>query len=356
MLVPKLRFKEFKNTYSTDNIGNLCKIQTGKSNTQDKVNNGIYPFYVRFAIIEHSNKYIFDCEAVLTVGDGVGTGKVYHYINGKFDCHQRVYVMNNFKNISGKYFYYIFSKDFHKRVQTMTAKTSVDSVRFEMIDKMNIFYPEFKEQNKVANFLSLLDKKIELQTKKIEVLKLYKKGLSKIIFTNNVNDTVKLKDISNIYKGKQINKENMMDFGPYYVLNGGINISGYTDSYNENENTISISEGGNSCGYVNFNKVKYWSGGHCYSINPKEKVILNNYLFQLLKYNEPRIMDLRIGSGLPNIQKKSLENYSVNIHILSYQYIIGKQLTNFDNKIEFESYKLNKLERLKKGLMQNMFV
>lgn len=50
----------------------------------------------------------YDCEAVLTAGDGVGTGKVFHYINGKFAAHQRVYIMNNFRGIDGKYFYYYF--------------------------------------------------------------------------------------------------------------------------------------------------------------------------------------------------------------------------------------------------------
>ena len=53
---------------------------------------------------------MFDCEAVLTVGDGVGTGKVFHYVNGKFDLHQRVYAMTNFSDVSGKYFYYYFKQ------------------------------------------------------------------------------------------------------------------------------------------------------------------------------------------------------------------------------------------------------
>ena len=74
---------------------------------------------------------------------------------------------------------------------------------------------------------------------------------------------IKLVDICEISKGSQLNRTDMVDDGKYYVQNGGIDISGYTNEYNTEENTISISEGGNSCGYVNYNKEKFWAGGHC---------------------------------------------------------------------------------------------
>ena len=93
--------------YNIFKFKDICNIQTGKSNTQDKCDDGIYPFYIRSENIERSNNYIFDCEAVLTIGDG-NIGKVFFYENGKFDCHQRVYVLNNFKNVLGKYVYYYF--------------------------------------------------------------------------------------------------------------------------------------------------------------------------------------------------------------------------------------------------------
>lgn len=89
--IPEIRFKGFSGDWEIRKTSELCSISTGKNNTQDKVPEGKYPFYVRSAIIERSNNYLFDEKAVLTVGDGVGTGKVYHYVNGKYDLHQRVY-------------------------------------------------------------------------------------------------------------------------------------------------------------------------------------------------------------------------------------------------------------------------
>ena len=76
----------------------------------------------------------------------------------------------------------------------------------------------------------------------------------------------KLHQISLLSKGEQLGKNAMSSTGPYYVLNGGKEPSGYTNNYNTEANTISISEGGNSCGYVNYNTEKYWSGGHNYTL------------------------------------------------------------------------------------------
>lgn len=106
---------------------------------------------------------MFDEEAVLTVGDGVGTGKVFHYVNGKYDLHQRVYRMFDFsEEITAKYFYYYFSNHFYDRVMAMTAKTSVDSVRYEMIADMDIALPKVKEQMAISAYFEQLDNLITL--------------------------------------------------------------------------------------------------------------------------------------------------------------------------------------------------
>ena len=153
----------FSHSWEQRKAKDLCSISTGKSNTQDSIEDGIYPFYVRSPIVEHSNRFLFDEEAVLTVGDGVGTGKVFHYVNGKYDLHQRVYRMFDFsEDISAKYFYYFFSTHFHNRVMSMTAKTSVDSVRYEMISEMDIQYPCSKEQKLISGFFDAMDDLITL--------------------------------------------------------------------------------------------------------------------------------------------------------------------------------------------------
>ena len=144
----------------------LCNIGTGKSNTQDQVEDGIYPFYIRSDIPVKSNKYLYDCEAVITIGDG-NIGRVFHYVNGKFDLHQRCYKMTDFQDIWGKYFYYFFSTRFYDRAMKMTAKATVDSVRLEMISEMDIWKPTaIDEQKKIAEFFANLDNLITLHQRK----------------------------------------------------------------------------------------------------------------------------------------------------------------------------------------------
>ncbi|MBL0583377.1 restriction endonuclease subunit S [Aeromonas caviae] len=136
-------------------IGSVLSITTGARNTQDKVDDGRYPFFVRSQTVERINTYSFDGEAVLTAGDGVGTGKIFHYVNGKFDFHQRVYLMYNFgERVSGYFFYLYFSNNFFERIMSMTAKSSVDSVRREMIADMKMVLPSKVEQTAIANVLS----------------------------------------------------------------------------------------------------------------------------------------------------------------------------------------------------------
>lgn len=181
---PRWRFPEFREAeeWEPKVISDVCSVSTGKSNTQDKIVTGEYPFYVRSSIIEKSKKYLYDEEAVLTVGDGVGTGKVYHYVNGKYDLHQRCYRLYNFKSILGKFVFYFFSTHFYNRVSRMTAKNSVDSVRMSMITEMPLFLPPLPEQQKIADCLSSLDERITAQEAKVAALREHKKGLMQRLF------------------------------------------------------------------------------------------------------------------------------------------------------------------------------
>ena len=149
---------------------------------------------MRSSIVERSNRYLFDEEAVLTVGDGVGTGKVFHYVDGKYDLHQRVYRMFDFeKDISAKYFFYYLSKNFYDRVMAMTAKTSVDSVRYEVIADMDIIVPHIKEQKFIADIFQNFDYLITLHQRKLEKLKIIKKSMLENLFPQNGEKTPKIR-------------------------------------------------------------------------------------------------------------------------------------------------------------------
>lgn len=131
----------------------LCNVQTGDKDTVEAIDNGEYPFFVRSQTVERINSYTFDCEAVLTAGDGVGVGKVFHHVNEKFDFHQRVYMMNNFKFTSGKFFFNFLASMFHKVALEGGAKSTVDSLRMPLFMNFPIVVPPRNEQDSIVAFL-----------------------------------------------------------------------------------------------------------------------------------------------------------------------------------------------------------
>lgn len=184
--VPEWRFPQFTDAWEQRKAKEICSIGTGKSNTQDQVDDGKYPFYIRSDVPVRSNKYLYDCEAVITIGDG-NIGKVFHYVNGKFDLHQRCYKMTDFKDIWGKYFFYYFSTKFYDRAMKMTAKATVDSVRLEMISEMDIKKPpQISEQKQIAEFFANLDNLITLHQRKLAEMEKQKKSLTQLLLTGIV--------------------------------------------------------------------------------------------------------------------------------------------------------------------------
>lgn len=120
---------------------------------------------------------------------------------------------------------------------------------------------------------------------------------------------VKLKDITKFSKGTQINGKNLIDDGAYSYLNGGINPSGKWNEFNVAENTVTISEGGNSSGYVNYMNEAFWCGAHCYYLydGPKN----SKYLYYALKSQQERLFRIRSGACMPNIKKSDLGNFII---------------------------------------------
>ena len=118
---------------------------------------------------------------------------------------------------------------------------------------------------------------------------------------------IRLKDITSFDKGKQINGDKLISDGKYDYLNGGTKPSGKWNEYNTNGNAIAVSEGGNSCGYVNFMNNPFWCGAHCYYLYDIKCNI--KYLYYALKSQQDRIMKLRSGACMPNIKKSDLGNF-----------------------------------------------
>lgn len=185
----------------------IADITTGNMDTQNKNDEGIYPFYVRSPIVEHSDEYSFDdTEAILMAGDGVGAGRVFHLVSGKYGCHQRVYRLNNFKGVSARFLKYYLEVVFPMIMDYGSAKSTVDSVRLPMIQGVDVVMFDIKEQQKIVCFLD--DKVSEIEAiisktkKSIEEYKLYKQAVITESVTKGLDSTVPMKDSGIEWIGK----------------------------------------------------------------------------------------------------------------------------------------------------------
>jgi len=255
------------------------------------------------------------------------------------------------------------SSDVRAFFKNCAAGSSATMVKINkgILEKTPLLLPSLKEQKKIAQILSTWDKVILTNERLLANNHQQKKSLMQQLLTGRkrlpgfdgewIHSNLKL--IVDFSKGQQINRKTLTNSGEFPVINGGVFPSGYTSQYNGLPNTITISEGGNSCGYVSFQKEHFWCGGHCYALTNLNVDV--EFMYHLLKFNETKIMRLRVGSGLPNIQKKDLEAFSVyyplNMH---EQQKIANILSVLDQETEVLQQKLHYLKQEKKALMQQL--
>ena len=139
-------------------LSEIAEISTGSSNTDDAVQGGCYPFFVRSQQPLAKNEYEYDEEAIITAGDGVGVGKVFHYINGKYALHQRAYRIHPaVDELLGKYLYHYFVTIFPKYIGQQMYQGSVPSIRRPMLNKFQVAIPSLGIQKRIVNVLDNFD-------------------------------------------------------------------------------------------------------------------------------------------------------------------------------------------------------
>ncbi len=252
--------------WDTSRLKFLCDITTGGKDTENKVDDGQYPFYVRSQTVERINSYSYNGEAILTAGDGVGVGKVFHYTTGKFDFHQRVYMFYHFKRVAGRFLFEYIKNNFYKVALAGVAKSTVDSLRLPLIQNFMITVPPLQEQQAIVNYLdsatAKIDTLIEKQTKLIALLKEKRQAVISTAVTRGLDNTVamkdsgvewlgeipehwevkKLKNSARIQGGKD-QKAVLDDNGKYPVYGSG-GIFGYANKYLHNGESVLLGRKG----------------------------------------------------------------------------------------------------------------
>lgn len=187
LLTGKRRLPGFGGEWKSRRLGEIALIKTGSRNNEDKVEDGEYPFFVRSATVERINSYSYECEAILVPGEG-GIGNIFHYVKGRFDAHQRVYVIRQFSSeMSGKFVYFYMSEKFGPHAMQNTVKATVDSLRLPTFQNFEIVVPPTaEEQTAIATTFSDMDAEIAALETKLTKARQIKQGMMQELLTGRI--------------------------------------------------------------------------------------------------------------------------------------------------------------------------
>ena len=365
MNVPRLRFKEFNKSYNTKEIKEITyNVASGK--ISKPVEDGNYNIYGSMGKIGTSNFYDYEGEKVLVARVGANAGSV-NKINEKCCISDNTLVLEP-KDVLNDYLYYSLK---HYNPQKLIFGSGQPLVTGGQLKQIKLGIPEEKEQLKVANFLSLLDKKIELQTKKIEALKLFKKGLfdtqlktnekELIMFDDFLDEATEKSSIQNQYPVLSSTSKGLFLQSDYFKKQASSeNNVGYKIL---KRNQLVLSPQNLWMGNININNIFdigiVSPSYRVYNIDIK-KIDLNyfNYWIKTPKALYSYLISSEQGASIVrrNLNIEMFNQISLKIPDLEKQHIIGNRIYQFYLKINLEEEKLKLLYKLKKGLMQNMFI
>ena len=393
MLVPKLRFKEFKNEWNEINLKKLLSFKNGINSDKDSYGHGIkyisvgdilnntYITYDKIkGLVDINNKVLK--ENSVEYGDIVfqrssetfnDIGQANVYLDKEKIATFGGFVIRGKKigNYNPLFFNYLLKSPCNrKKVIVKGAGAQHYNISQEELEKINVNFTDMNEQEKIANFLMLLDKKIELQKQKIEALKIYKKGLMQKLINSNNCEEKSISEFGTIITGTTPSR-----LIQSYWHNGTIiwvtpsDITESKDIYNSHD---MLTPDGLKAGRfvpagsilitciasIGKNAILKVDGSCNQQINAiiPNKNFNADYLYYLFELKKDYLQSTAGTSATSIINKTSFEKLVFKIHNIEQQNEYSKILNCLESKIETEKHKFKKLTLLKKSLLQQMFI
>ena len=400
-LVPKLRFSGFTDEWKKSNLGNISSNEMYGMNSAAKDYDG-FNKYIRITdISETSNKFIpnpltspdgdLEDKYKLKKGDivfartGASTGKTYLYDDNDRNLYFAGFLIKfHIDNANPKFiFYNTLKEEYLNWVSIMSVRSGQPGINSNEYKKLPIILPSLDEQNKISNFLTSIDKKIDLLERKHQFYQEFKKYLMQQIFTQKLRfadsdscwKEISLKDIGTFYRGHSYNSTNVADEGLLVLRSNNIqgNVLDFSEDglqfvdkdckkeleLQKNDIVICMSNGtrrlvGKSAEYTGNYENKVTVGAFCSIFRTENK--LAKYLFQTESYKKNLYLILA-GTNINNLKNSDLEKFKFNIPTNESEINkIHDLFVSIDNKIDYNKKQLEEITLFKKGLLQQMFV
>ena len=319
-------------------MGKLAQIGTGKSNGNEAEDNGEYPFFIRSPIVKRKNCYEYDEEAIIIPGEG-GVGDIFHYINGKYALHQRVYRIHfTTKDVDTRFMYYYLSANFKVFIQRKAVNATVTSIRKPMIEQFPIPLPPLPIQQEIVRILDtftnltaeLTDKLNAELTARRKQYEYYRDEL--LTFGEDV-EYKKLGEVVSMKAGKAIKAQDIGEKNELFSIPcyGGNGLRGYVKDANCSGDKVLIGRQGALCGNVCFVSGEFYATEHAVVVSSDNNVDMRFLFHLLLKLN---LNQYKTAGAQPGLSVSKLETVKVQIPSIEYQRRVSKVLDLFSRYID----------------------
>ena len=350
--VPNLRFLKFNQNYETLQLKNTLKIKSGKDQKQVEVENGIYNIYGTGGIIGHTNTFLYDKESVGIGRKGTIDKPV--YFDQPFWTVDTLFYSEIYEGFIPKYIFYLFQTINWKKYNTSTGVPSLTSSSIENIEKS---FPCYDEQLKVANFLTMIDMRIETQIKIINDYKILKNHIIKSYIKQNGTSYL-LSEIAELGRGRVINsaeisKQKNPIYPVYSSQTSNNGIMGYLDNYDYEGEYITWTTDGANAGTVYYRNGKFNCTNVCGILKIKNGYDAY-YISNILNCYTKKYVSTNLAN--PKLMNNVMANIKINLPSTEQQKHSSKILQSIEYRVEIEEdIKLN-LVKQKAFLLKNMFI
>ncbi len=362
-------------------LGEVLTIETGKRNAQDAVEDGEFPFFTRAVNIPRIDTYSYDTEALFIAGEG--NFKLKYYV-GKFDVHQRTYVLTSSgkQPINLQFFKEVIDSKLEKLVSTSVGST-VQSLRKPIIAELTVPLPPLPEQQKIAEILSTLDEKMTVIDSQLAQTQELKKGLMQHLLTKGIGHTAfkdsPLGEIPASWEGLTFNDLVKFSGGAqpprstfvFEPQEGYIRLVQTRDYRTDKYKTyIPVSLTRKKCtksdimigryGPPIFQILRGIEGAYNVALIkaiPNEVKVLREYLFYYISQYEVWAFVENLsqrGGGQTGVDLDELKKYPFPLPPFAEQEQIIEILTTLDDKLQVLTDKKTQYQELKRGLMQQL--
>lgn len=369
-MVPELRFKEFEGEWNEKRTKEIAPLQRGFDLPTTEVVNGLYPVVYSNGVLRKHIEYKVKGPGIVTGRSGT-IGKI-TYVKENFWPHNTSLWVTSFQGNDPKFIYY-FYRNFN--LSRYNAGSTVPTLNRNDVHSIKKRIPSLPEQQKIANFLSAVDQKIQQLQRKKELLVQYKKGMMQKLFSQQIRfkneqgnefpdwEVRSFKEVADFINGKAFKQIELLSRGKYPVLRVGnlfSNNEWYFSDLELDDNKY-IENGDLIYAWSATFGPRFWNGDkaiyhyHIWKVLPNGKVN-KLYLYWAFEYDVERIKSQSQGGTMFHITKGNIESRKFLFPTILEQQKIANFLSSLDEKVAQVGQQISQAQRFKKGLLQKMFV